>query len=169
MKNSKISLIILLWVSVGTACQEDDPVLPLSELLRGRQWQLESRTIAQPDGSVEDLPLDYCDIELWEFRYDLLSIDYHFISLGGEDCAEESFSLDQSFHLLDDHVLLKGYQQGLTEYWSASGHTLTDMRITALGNEKIRVVYRLTEDATTKTASRRTVTDTLVHHATTGP
>ena len=62
MKKIRMYASILLVASLGTACEEDEPLLPIPQLLDGRQWGLESRTIERPDGSVENVAIDYCDI-----------------------------------------------------------------------------------------------------------
>ena len=168
MIHRRIYSLLLIGLLATTACQEDEPRLPPVELLKGRQWQLASRMVESPDGAVEKLPLDYCDVELWEFENDLLTIDYHFVALTGQPCVEASYSLTQSFVLLDDHVLLKGYQQELTSHWEATGRTLSDMQIVSLNNDAIRVEYQLTVYKASK-PHRTTIIDTLVLHATTGP
>ena len=167
MRKTKIHSLWLLSLLTTMACQEEEPSLSPSQLLEGRQWKLESRIIEQPDEIVKEVSLDYCDVELWEFKYDILSIDYHFISLAGQECTEESYSLNQSFLLLDDRILLKGYQQELTEHWKAIGTTLADMQLALLDSDRIQLVYHLTKSDSDKPTAT-TVIDTLVLYATTG-
>lgn len=167
MKRSKTSVLLILLTIVGLACQEEESVLLLPELLNGRQWELENRTIVRPGGSVEDVLIDYCDIELWEFETNMLFIDYHFISLAEEECAEESYSLSQSYRLQDNEVLLEGNQRGLTEEWDSLGFLLSDMQVVRLSNQRIRITYHLTENDPAEPTAHTEVTDTYLLYATT--
>ncbi len=157
MKNSKITLIVLLWAGLGTACQEDGvvPVMPsITEALHGSMWELERWSLRYADGSITEVPLESCDIDTWEFfdseNVFVIYAQWQALYTSEEEkCGEESYRIVQSYQREGNTLTLTGPDQGFRTTWG--DHEVSDLEVTLLSSEKLSITYRikaLTEDST---------------------
>ncbi len=167
MKKIKISAFTLLLVTLGTACQEDEPIAEaapdLTEFLAQGLWELAESSVQFDDGSTEELALDYCDINTWEFfeNDNVIVVYVHWRAsfVLDEECDQQSFRIVQSYQQNDGKVTLEGPRQGLTEDWAMQGFAITEMRVERVNDEKIRLTYRVHRDG--PEAARAQITQTF--------
>ena len=153
MKYIKTSALLIVSLFIASACQDDEVITnlptppPLAELLTNNFWELERWSIQFNDGQTEDITLDYCDIDTWEFfeQENLFIVYVHYRSVyhQGERCAEESYRMVQSYQRNGNELTLEGPNQGLVNDWARAGFTVSDMKITALSSEKLEITYRI--------------------------
>lgn len=163
MKNNQTYWMLLLWVSLMTACREDDPtsekptsVPSVTEALRGNMWEIEAWSLRHADGSTQEIDLEPCDIDTWEFydQENLFIIYAHWQALytnDGEKCREESYRIVQSYRREDNALILEGDDQGFVAAWG--GYVVSDMRVIPVDEENLTITYRIRdtgEDATEK-------------------
>ena len=96
--------------------------LSLTEFLAQGMWELAESSVQFDNGGTEELALDYCDINTWEFFENdsviVVYVHWRASFMLGEECNQQSFRIVQSYQQNDGKFTLEGPRQGITEDWA---------------------------------------------------